>query len=198
MKALLVIDMQKASFAQTERYDAEGVVSRINGLAAELRKNGHKVIFVQHDGSESDGHQAHSQGWEILDELVKEKEDLVVRKSSCDSFYKTQLETILMDLKVKELIITGCATDFCIDTTIRSSLSKDFFVTIPQGCHTTGDRPHLKAAKVIAHHEWVWRDLIFPNSGIRVLPFDHVVKETILDQTLDKIGTSCVGPNRVS
>jgi len=122
MKALLIIDMQKASFTQTERHDVEGVVHRINELASRLRKTGNRVIFVQHDGNETDGHEAHTEGWEILDELVKEKDDLLVRKTSCDSFYNTRLESILKDLEVCELIVTGCATDFCVDTTIRSSL----------------------------------------------------------------------------
>tara|TARA_B110000037_G_scaffold220039_1_gene286689 strand:- start:321 stop:869 length:549 start_codon:yes stop_codon:yes gene_type:complete len=180
MKALLIIDMQKASFAEAERYDASGVVRRINDLSERMREGGGQVIFIQHDGCDADGHKAHTEGWEILDELVKKEEDLLVRKTSCDSFYETGLELILNDLKIKELIVTGCATDFCVDTTIRTSLSKDFSVTIPRRCHTTADRPHLKAIEVIEHHEWVWKDLIAPNSRIRVLPFEEVVKESVL------------------
>jgi len=177
MKALLIIDMQKASFAQSERYDSKGVVDRINELARKLRLSGEPIIFVQHDGNNTDGHEAHTEGWEILDELEKEKSDLVVRKTSCDSFYKTRLETILKDHQVHDLIITGCATDFCVDTTIRSALSKGLSVTIPQGCHTTADRPHLKATEVINHHEWIWRDLISPDSKIRVLTIAETIKK---------------------
>ncbi len=169
--------MQKASFAQTERYDPKGVVDRINELASRFRKTGGAVVFVQHDGNSTDGHEAHTESWEILDELVREKDDWVVRKTSCDSFYKTRLELILRDLDVHELIITGCATDFCIDTTIRSSLSKGLSVTIPQGCHTTADRPYLKATEVIKHHEWVWKDLICPDSEIRVQTFEDTIKQ---------------------
>ena len=64
--------MQKASFAQSERYDSKGVVDRINELARKLRISGEPIIFVQHDGNDTDGHEAHTEGWEILDELVKE------------------------------------------------------------------------------------------------------------------------------
>jgi len=190
MKALIIIDMQKASFADAERYDASGVVRRINDLAERLRQNGSKVIFIQHDGNEADGHKAYTEGWEILDELVKKEDDLLVRKTSCDSFYETRLESTLKDFQIQELIVAGCATDFCVDTTIRSALSKDFSVTIPRGCHTTADRPHLKALEVIDHHEWVWNDLITPNSKIRVLPFEDVVKEALLNHAIHSTETS--------
>ena len=49
-KALLIIDMQKGSFTpKTPRFDAIGVINRINRLADLFRKEGFPVIFVQHD-----------------------------------------------------------------------------------------------------------------------------------------------------
>lgn len=180
MKALLVIDMQKASFSQSKRYDSACVIDRINKLSDAFRKSGNKVIFIQHNGEESNGHKKHSKGWEILDELERAKGDLIVQKTNCDSFYKTKLETMLRSLGIEELFITGCATDYCVDTTIRSALSKDFSVTVPQNCHTTADRPHLKAEQVIEHHEWIWRGLITPNSKITILAFEKALYTNVL------------------
>ena len=182
MDALLIIDMQKTSFEEIERYDAKGVVQRINDLAASARRYGDMVIFIQHDGTEQDGHKPFTRGWEILDELVQKNSDLVVRKSTCDSFYQTSLESALRELGAKRLIITGCATDFCVDTAIRSALSKDFSLLVPEDAHTTANRPHLTAAQVIEHHNWVWKNLLPNEQEIPVIPAANIYQHKELSQ----------------
>ena len=62
------------------------------------------------------------------------------------------------------LIITGCATDFCVDTTIRAAASRNFEVVVVEDGHTTADRPHVDALSVMRHHNWVWENLIHPRS----------------------------------
>jgi nicotinamidase-related amidase len=66
------------------------------------------------------------------------------------------------------VIVTGWATDSCVDSTIRSAISNDHHVVIVSDGHTVSDRPHLDAAAVIAHHHWVWSDLI-TNRSVRIL-----------------------------
>ena len=79
---------------------------------------------------------------------------------------------------VTELIITGCATDFCVDTTVRAAGSHGYEVTVAGDAHTTRDRPHLSAVAVIQHHNYVWADLILPRGRtIRVVPTDQLIRE---------------------
>ena len=66
------------------------------------------------------------------------------------------------------MFITGCATDFCIESTIQSALTKDYNITIVEDGHTTGERPHLKAEKVIEHYNWVWKNMISTEGKIKV------------------------------
>lgn len=65
---------------------------------------------------------------------------------------------------IKELVITGCATDFCVDATVKSALTNDYNLTIIADAHTTADRPHVSAEKLIAHHNWLWSELT-PTEG---------------------------------
>ncbi len=52
--ALIIIDMQKAAFVDaTPKYDAAGLIDRLNDLAAAVRGRGGAVIFIQHDGPRS-------------------------------------------------------------------------------------------------------------------------------------------------
>ncbi|MFH1194374.1 MAG: cysteine hydrolase family protein [bacterium] len=177
MTALLIIDMQRGLFeGDLPRYDAAGVVNRINLLSKYFSEKGDKVIFIQHDGQKGDTFEPFTEAWEILPSLIRRETDLLVRKTACDSFYKTALQEILHELEINELVITGCATDFCVDTTIRSALSKDYDIIIVEDGHTTADREHAKAEVVIKHHNYVWANLILPGKEIKVMKMEELLK----------------------
>lgn len=178
MDILLIIDMQIASFEQAERFDKDGVILRINKLSAHVRSSGGKVVFIQHNGRADDGLEPNSRGWKILPSLDMQTHDLVVNKTICDSFYQTSLSEILYENSCKRVIITGCATDFCVDTTIRSAVSHGYEVVVAADGHTTADRPHLSAKNIIEHHNWVWSDLITPEKEVQVLSTDEIVSPT--------------------
>ncbi|MFC1616374.1 cysteine hydrolase family protein [Patescibacteria group bacterium] len=176
LKALLIIDMQKGLFtADTPRYDTKGVIKRINKLAENFRNSKFPIIFIQHDGTANDEFLPNTEEWEILSELKVEPEDILINKTANDAFYKSNLENKLKELNVNELVITGCATDFCVESTIQSALSKDYNITVVANGHTTGDRPHLKAEKIIEHYNWIWQNMI-PKGTIKVLDLDkHIL-----------------------
>lgn len=169
MEVLLVVDMQNALFAgEIVRFDAEGVIDRINRLAASVRRRGGRVIFIQHNGTAEEGLLPRSSGWRILDGLDIQGQDGRVEKTACDAFYRTSLQDMLAALGADRLIVTGCATDFCVDTTIRAAASRGFDVVAVADGHTTGDRPHLGAEAIIRHHNWMWENLILPDHPVRV------------------------------
>lgn len=174
MIALLIIDMQQACFqVEPARFDAVGVIQRIDRLAQAVRETGGMVIFVQHEdeGPYAPG----SPGWRILPALTRLETDVVVGKQACDAFYKTALAELLLDAGVRQVIVTGCATDFCVDTTIRAAASLDFEVVVAADGHTTKDRPHLGAGEIIRHHNWMWENLILPDGEVKVVPTGDVL-----------------------
>ena len=169
MDVLLVIDMQNAIFAGgIARFDMEGVIGRINRLATAVRHYGGRVIFIQHDGIEAEGLLPQSSGWQILTALNVHASDGRLRKTACDAFYRTELQDILSGVGLERLIIMGCASDFCVDTTVRAAASRDFDVVVAADGHSTGDRPHLRAEEIIRHHNWMWENLILPDHPVRV------------------------------
>jgi nicotinamidase-related amidase len=171
--ALLVIDMQVALLEGAKRFDADGVVRRINDLAHAVRAKGGAVVFIQHEDEDDFTHGA--PGWRILPALDSRPEDVYVRKTACDSFYRSNLEHALRERGVTRLLVTGCATDFCVDTTIRSAASKDYAVAVVADGHTTADRPHLPAEKIIEHHNWMWARLILPGRPVTVAKAEELL-----------------------
>ena len=168
-KALLIIDMQKGSFtAKTPRYDTDGVVKRINELTVLFRQLKYPVVFIQHDGTGTGEFEKNAPDWENLDELTVAPYDIRIDKYANDVFYRSTLQARLTELEIGELYITGCATDFCVEATVQSALTKDYEITVVEDAHTTGDRPHLIAEKVIEHYNWVWRNMIPTRGEIKV------------------------------
>jgi nicotinamidase-related amidase len=177
--ALIVIDMQQGSFGpETPPHDAAGLVTRLNALARQIRTDGGAVIFIQHDGPPGDPHHPDEPGWRLLPTLEIKPDDTVVHKTSCDAFLHTTLDDVLRETGIDRLIITGCATDYCVDTTVRSALARGWPTIVPSDGHTTVDRPHLSATQIIAHHNAIWADFLAPKGPARVCLCTEVVLST--------------------
>lgn len=169
--ALLIIDMQRGSFtAATPRHDADGLVGRLNCLADAVRRRRGIVVVVQHDGPPGDPHHPDAPGWRLLPGLAVTAADPIVRKTACDSFLGTGLDDLLRRHGIRRLIVTGCATDYCVDTTVRSALARAWPTVAPADGHTTADRPHLPATRIIEHHNAIWRDFLAPGGPALVCP----------------------------
>lgn len=177
-KALLIIDMQKGNFLpQFPCFDTAGIVSRINALAEIFRELNLPVIVIQHDGSRFNEYIPHTHDWELLDELQVSPTDIVISKSANDSFYDTILHSTLAELNTRALVITGSATDFCIDSTVQSALTRDYQVKVVKDGHTLADRPGLKAEKLIDHYNMVWANLTPTKGKIEVMSSEEIRKE---------------------
>ena len=176
--ALIIIDMQQGSFVDAPpKHDAAALLARLNKLAAAVRAVGGAVVYIQHDGPPGDPHHPDRPGWRLLEELDVQPDDTIVRKKSCDAFLDTPLEAFLRARSIERLIVTGCATDYCVDTTVRSALARGWPTTVPSDGHTTSNRPHLAADKIIEHHNAIWSDFIAPNGPALVSPCAAVIHQ---------------------
>jgi ureidoacrylate peracid hydrolase len=70
----------------------------------------------------------------IVDELAPESTDIVVSKHRFSGFYQTDLEAILKTLGTKYLIVTGCTTSVCVESTIRDAMFRDYSCILLEDC----------------------------------------------------------------
>jgi nicotinamidase-related amidase len=174
MDALLVIDMQVGLLDGGLKHDLAGVIDRINRLAETVRARDGKVVWIQHSGPAGTDFAPGKPAWQFLPELRREDTDIVVAKTLNDAFAGSDLQTTLQQLGVDRLLISGWAADFCVDATLRSAVSRNYDVVAVSDAHTLADRPHLDAASVIRHHNWVWANLI-THASISVMTTDEYV-----------------------
>jgi len=97
-------------------YSDQGRSASKYPISAELRKRGGCVRGTWDHG--------------ILEELKPKGNDVVIDKTRLDSFLNTTLEFVLRQLAIDTILIGGCVTNFCVETTVRSAWQRDFDVTV--------------------------------------------------------------------
>src|SRR5258708_513686 len=62
-------------------------------------------------------------GWgtDVVGALTPRPGDLTVWKHRYSAFFETDLDAQLKDAKIKHLIVTGCTTSICVDSTVRDA-----------------------------------------------------------------------------
>ncbi len=77
---------------------------------------------------------------EIVDELKNEisADDDVIEKHRSSFFYNTTLEVVLRMRGISLLIISGVASDYCVESTIRDAYARDYDIIVVEDCIASG------------------------------------------------------------
>ncbi len=78
---------------------------------------------------------------EILPEIAPEPGDIVVRKHRYSGFFETDLDAQLRNLGARSLIVTGCTTGICVDSTLRDAMFRDYDCLLLEDCTGQPDPP---------------------------------------------------------
>ena len=144
--ALLVIDMQKdfvdpdaPMFVPMNR----DILPNLRELVEASRSAGMEVIYTQHvhDPSGKDmglmddfwepirtqeGLVDGTEGVEVHEKLAPKEDELQIKKHRYSAFYNTDLDLELRNRGIETLIITGCVTNQCCESTARSAQFRDY------------------------------------------------------------------------
>ena len=143
--ALLIGDMQNDFVRQGGTLvvpDAEETVPAIQKLLDLARDSGMRVVFVQDTHNEGDPEWAiwgehcreGSWGWQVVDELAPNEDEVTIRKPRYDAFYGTNLEHLLRLWGVDTLIVCGTVANICVHYTASSAAMRWFNVIVPRDC----------------------------------------------------------------
>jgi nicotinamidase-related amidase len=152
--ALVVIDVQNGVVAGAHQRDA--VIANIATLVAKARQEKVPVVWVQHSSEELP---KGSDTWQFVPELPRAEGEALVEKEYGDSFEDTNLESVLAELKVGRLIVTGAQTDACVRSTLHGAFTRGYDAVLVGDAHTTEDLTQWGApspAAVIAHTNLYW------------------------------------------
>lgn len=156
---LLVIDMQRYFVdrnAHAYFEAASQIIPNINQLIRGFKELSRPVIFTRHAHAKDDTSSQMAKWWdnklprdgypesEIVDEIAKAHNDIVITKTSYSAFEGTCLENILRETQIDTICVCGITTNLCVETTIRHAFIKGYQpVVIEDACAAkTADYHH--------------------------------------------------------
>lgn len=127
MEALIIIDMQDG-YIENKRNSNEfnNVVDYINYTSSMFRKEHRPVIFIR-DISEGEGTE-----FRIVDEIARAESDHEIVKTYNNSFWETNLDNLLRNLKVDMVVLAGNAVEYCVTATYFGALERGYNPVILQ------------------------------------------------------------------
>jgi ureidoacrylate peracid hydrolase len=92
---------------------------------------------------------------EILKTLAPEPNDIVISKHRYSAFYQTSLDDALRARRIKHLIVTGCTTSVCVESTVREAAFRDYCCIVLGDC-TTEPLGHHDASLALIEKLFGW------------------------------------------
>lgn len=140
--ALVVIDLQKGIISALTDDPTTAIadaVEQSTHLATEFRRHGLPVILVnvtgrapgRTDTGRSATNTAPPAGWaDLIDELDVHPTDHLITKRRHSAFHDTGLDTLLRDLGVTQVVLSGIATSSGVESTARSASDHGYHVVL--------------------------------------------------------------------
>lgn len=94
----------------------------------------HRVKHVPMRVGESDALVEGTWNTEILPELQPLEGEPVVTKTRYSGFFETDLDATLRSLGARHLIVTGCTTSVCVESTVRDAMFRDYSCLVLEDC----------------------------------------------------------------
>ncbi len=71
---------------------------------------------------------------DVIDELAPRPGDLALYKNRFSGFHGTELDAILSGRGIRWLVVTGCTTSICVESTIRDAMFRDYSCVLLSDC----------------------------------------------------------------
>jgi nicotinamidase-related amidase len=95
-------------------------------------------------------------------------DELVVLKYRSSGFWGTNLQMLLRSNGIETVVVGGCTTEGCVESTARDAMFNDYYVVIPEDCVGSDDPAQHEASMLLMRHrfdiatgeriEQVWED----------------------------------------
>jgi nicotinamidase-related amidase len=93
-------------------------------------------------------------GHEFTADFAPLPDELVVRKYRSSGFWGTNLDMLLRSNGIKTVVVGGCTTEGCIESTARDAMFNDYYVVIPEDCVASDDTAQHDASMLLMRHRF--------------------------------------------
>ncbi|MBH1940684.1 cysteine hydrolase [Mobilitalea sibirica] len=167
--ALLVVDVQTA-LVNWEPFKVQELIANINELLTYCRSHNIEVVYVRHNGDKGTELETGTSGWEIYSDVAPIKEEKIVDKHFNSAFRQTELKEYLDKQGIKDIILVGMQSEYCMDVTCKVAFEYGFNVIVPEGTTTTFDNEFMKAEDI--NRFYVYK--MWNNRYAKVMSIDEI------------------------
>ncbi|WP_081667982.1 isochorismatase family protein [Butyrivibrio sp. WCD2001] len=130
------------------------------------------VVHVQHDDGPGTGFSVGDEDFEVADQVAPRENEKIFIKTVNSCFGNAELADYLSDSGVKDLMIVGLQTNFCIDASVKSAFERGYRVIIPEGTNSTFDNDYMNSETTYKYYN----EMMWPERFASCIPVDEAIK----------------------
>jgi nicotinamidase-related amidase len=140
--ALILIDCQNTYRQGVLKLEGvEEALAEAQRLLQRARALGVPVLHIAHDAGPGSPYDVRAEIGQIADVVAPQGQEPVIIKNYPSSFEKTDLDTRLKDLGVKNLVLAGFMTHMCVNSTARAAFNHGYGTTVVASATATRALP---------------------------------------------------------
>lgn len=127
---------------------------RASDSPAQLRFNLRMHAAVRAGGPALRYAQLGTPGREFVEEFQPLPDEFVVPKWRSSAFFGTNLDLLLRSNGIQSVLVTGCTTEGCVESTARDALFSDYYVVVVEDCVASDDPRQHEASLLLMRHRF--------------------------------------------
>jgi len=127
---------------------------RASDSPAQLRFNMRMHQSFRGDGPPLRYAEVGSRGQEFVDDLRPADGEVVVAKWRSSGFWGTNLDLVLRSNGIRTVVVAGCTTEGCVESTARDAMFNDYYVVVPEDCVASDDSAQHDASLLLMRHRF--------------------------------------------
>ena len=160
--ALLIIDIINDfnfNYGDMLLEHTKSIIEPIVELKKYMKKNGYPIIYIndhynlwQADYDKIIETCKNEKNEQLIERIKPEQDEYFLIKPKHSAFYGTALNTLLHQLHVEHLILTGIAGNICVLFTANDAYMREYELWIPEDCIASASRDDNQYALTMMNH----------------------------------------------
>jgi nicotinamidase-related amidase len=152
LRALL--DAARASGVLVIHIQNTALADRISDAPAQIRFNLRMHAQARGAGEPLRYTVPGTPGHDFVSDLEPQGNEPVVRKYRSSAFWGTNLDMLLRSNRIETVVVTGCTTEGCVESTARDAMFNDYYVVVAQDCVASDDPEQHEASMLLMRHRF--------------------------------------------
>jgi nicotinamidase-related amidase len=149
-----LLEAARASGTMIVHLQNTALPGRMSDSPAYIRFNMRMHMAARRDGPPLQYTVPGTPGHDFAAEFAPRPDELVIRKYRSSGFWGTNLDLVLRSNGIRSLVVGGCTTEGCIESTARDAMFNDYYVVIAEDCVASDDRAQHEASMLLMRHRF--------------------------------------------